>query len=518
MTNNSPSLTQRTAAGMVWLTGVQLARQVLSVISVSVLARRIPAATYGLMGMAVLVTTLLETIRDVGTGTALIRERELTDDMASTAFWLNCGTGIFGTLLVIALAWPASFFFHQPQVATILRFLSVSFLVGALGVVPTAVLSRAMDFRKLAAAQSAGAVCGTSSAIAIALAGGKVSALVGGSLVMSFVTTVVTWFLSPLHVKAVFHTDYARRILSFGLHLTGSHVMNYFSRNADNVLVARYLGSSPLGYYQMGYMLMQFPLYNFTNMLALVTYPALSRFAGDHARFRAAYLRTSRLIALITFPAMVGLGVAAQPFVRVFLGPKWEPVAELLAVFGPLGALQSVAGTLNLVYNTQGRTDLLFRWQIFASICYVASFIFGLRWGIMGVAVCYAVAWVVLMVPMYLIPFRLVGITLSDFFRALWPSMWSTIVMAVVALSSLQVLQRLGVTNPALQLVSAATIGAAVYVSLILWQEAPVVSEVLIAIQGSSNPVARGIARTLSRFAPAPVASNTTVTQGPPNS
>ena len=503
---------------MAWMTGVQVARQVLSVISVSVLARRIPAATYGLVGMAVLVTTLLETIRDVGTGTALIRERELTDDMASTAFWLNCGTGIIVTLLVVALAWPASLFFHQPQVAIILQFLSVSFFFGALGVVPTAVLSRAMDFRKLAAAQSAGAVFGTSSAIAIALAGGKVSALVAASLVMSFVTTVITWFLSPLHVKTVFHTDYARRILSFGLHLTGFHVTNYFSRNADNVLVARYLGSSPLGYYQMAYMLMTLPLQNFSNMIAQVTYPALSRFSNDHARFRAAYLRTSGLIALITFPAMVGLGVTAQPFVRVFLGPKWVPVAELLAVFGPLGALQSVAGTLNLVYNTQGRTDLLFRWQIFGSICYVASFIVGLRWGIMGVAVCYTVVWILLMVPMYMIPFRLVGLTLSDFFRTLWPSAWSTIVMAVVALLWLHVLQRLGVTNPTLQLVSAATIGAVVYVSLVLWQEAPVVSELLIAIQGSPNPVARGIARTLSRFTPAPVASNTTVTQGPPNS
>ena len=517
MTNGSSSLTQRTVAGMVWLTGVQVAKQVLSVISVSVLARRIPAASYGLVGMAVLVTTLLETIRDVGIGSALIREQELTEDMASTAFWLNCGTGVFVMLLVIALAWPASLFFHQPQVAIILRFLSVSFVFGALGVVPTAVLSRAMDFKRLAVAQSAGAICGTSTAIAIALAGGRVSALVAGSLVVSFVTTVVTWFLSPLKVKAVFQVGFARHILSFGVHLTGSHTMNYFSRNADNVLVARYLGSSPLGYYQMGYMLMQFPLYNFTNMLAQVTYPALSRFSGDHVRFRSAYLRTSRLIALITFPVMVGLGVTAQPFVSVFLGPKWTPVAELLAVFGPLGALQSVAGTLNIVYNTQARTDLLFRWQIFASICYVASFIFGLRWGIMGVAVCYTVVWLLLMIPMYMIPFRLVGITLGDFFRSLWPSAWSTIVMAVVALGWLRVLRKLGVTNPLLQLISAAAIGAAVYIGLVLWQEAPVVSDMLNAIEGSSNPVARSIAHVLSRFASARVAQNTTFVQGPPS-
>ena len=96
MTQSNPSLTQRTASGMAWLTSVQAVRQLLSIISVSVLARRIPPAVYGLMGMAALVTLLLETIRDVGTGTALIRERELPDHLASTAFWLNGGTGEIG--------------------------------------------------------------------------------------------------------------------------------------------------------------------------------------------------------------------------------------------------------------------------------------------------------------------------------------------------------------------------------------------------------------------------------------
>src|ERR1019366_2577973 len=409
MTKTNPSLTQRTAAGMAWLTGVQVARQLLSIVSVSILARRIPPSTYGLVGMAVLVTNLLETIRDVGTGAALIRERECPDDLASTAFWLNCATGTVVTMMVIAVSWPAAHFSREPQVARILQFLSVSFFLGALGVVPTAVLSRAMDFRKVAMAQTLGAVCAAATAIAIALAGGKLSALIAASLVMSFATTVAVWVLTPLQVKPVFNLPVfnladARRILSFGLHLTGSQVMNYFSRNADNVLVGRFLGSGPLGYYQMGYMLMTLPLQNFSIMLAQVTYPALARFSEDHERFRAAYLRTSSLVSLATFPVMVGLGITAQPFVRVFLGPKWMPVAALLMVFGPLGALQSLTGTISLVYNTQGRTDLLFRWQIFASICYVTSFVVGLRWGIMGVAVSYTIVWTLLLAPMLVIP------------------------------------------------------------------------------------------------------------------
>ena len=503
MTQTNPSLTQKTAAGMAWLTAVQVGRQLLSIVSVSVLARRIPPVIYGLVGMAVLVTTLLETIRDVGTGTALIREPELPDSLASTAFWLNCGTGIIVTLLVIAFSWPAAYFFHEPQVARILQFLSVSFFFGALGVVPTAVLTRAMDFRRVALSQAVGAVCGTSSAIAIALAGGTVSALIAASLVMSITTTLMVWFLSPLRVKLIFHVAEARRILTFGLHLTGSHVMNYFSRNADNVLVGRFLGSSPLGFYQMGYMLMTLPLQNFSVMIAQVAYPALSKMSGDHARFRAAYLRTASLISLVTFPVMIGLGVTAQPFVRVFLGPKWMPVAGLLMVFGPLGALQSLTSTLNLVFNTQGRTNLLFRWQIFASISYVASFVVGLRWGIMGVAVCYTIVWLLLMVPMLVIPFRLIGLTLTAYLRALWPTAWPTLVMASIATVWLQAIRHLGIQNSLVQLLSTAGLGGAIYVGLILWLKPPVLSDLLHSISGSSSPAVRAFARWFEKFVPA---------------
>src|SRR5664279_778839 len=110
------TLTQRTAAGVAWTSGFQVIKQLLQIVSVSVLARHVPPAAYGLIAMAVLVTGLLETIRDAGTGSALIREREMTDEIASTAFWLNCAIGGMAASLVILGAWPAARFFHEPQI------------------------------------------------------------------------------------------------------------------------------------------------------------------------------------------------------------------------------------------------------------------------------------------------------------------------------------------------------------------------------------------------------------------
>src|ERR1019366_258799 len=143
---NSPgdqrTLTHKTASGVAWISLFQVARQLLQVASVSVLARKVPPSAYGLVAMAVLITNFLETVRDAGTGTALVREREVSDNLAATVFWLTCGLGLIITLIMVMVSWPASRFFHEPMLAAVLQFLSIGFFLSAMSVVPLAMLNR----------------------------------------------------------------------------------------------------------------------------------------------------------------------------------------------------------------------------------------------------------------------------------------------------------------------------------------------------------------------------------------
>jgi PST family polysaccharide transporter len=474
---------------------VQLTRQLLQLISVSILARHIPPLAYGLIAMAALVTNFMETIRDAGIGYALVREHEVSDELVSTVFWLNCVIGGAATLLVIAASWPAARFFHEKLVGSILQFLAISFLLGALSVVPTAMLNRAMEFRKVAAAQTAGAVLGTAVAIAMAINGKGVWSLVAASITTALTTTVIVWIFAPVRIELIFRRHEARRVMHFGINLTGFQVLNYVSRNADNLLVGRFLGSAPLGYYQMGYMLMTYPINNFAAVVSQVVYPALAIIRDDDERFRAAYLRTCRLIGLVIFPLMLGLAITAHPFVRVFLGPRWMSVAALLAIFGPLGAAQSIYTTTGLIYNTKGRTDILFRWSMLASTTYLLSFVLGLRWGILGVAGCYAFAWTLLMVPSFVIPFRLIHLSGIRFLGALWPTIAYSVIMAFVAGAWRLALWHWGVQNSVLELVTTVIVGGATYIALILWRHPPVVDELSAVLRASTHPALRAITR-----------------------
>ena len=161
--------------------------------------------------------------------------------------------------------------------------------------------------------------------------------------------------------------------------------------------------------------------------------------------------------------------------------------------------MQSLYATVGVIYNTQARTDLQFRWMMFASVFYVLSFIVGLRWGILGVATCYAIVWPVLMVPSFLIPFRLIDLSGWAFLRTLWPTVWISIVMTACAAAWRVLLHRVGIVNPFVDLLTTVLVGVLVYVGLVLLEKPPVLSELATVLEGTSYGAARWLGRRLPR-------------------
>ena len=486
---SSSGLGRQVASGTAWSMGFQISRQLLSIVSVAVLARRVPPGAYGLLSMAAIVTNFLDIFRDMGTGNAIVREREVSDRLLSSLFWLNLALGVLLSLGVILLSVPAAIFFHQPGLVRVMQALALVFFINSISVIPNALLNRHMAFRSLAIAQLTGAVLGTAVAIAAAIQGAGVWSLVMGTLVSTLVTTIGLWLACPWRPRFLADRSELRRITSYSLHLSAFNFVNFFSRNADNLIVGRFLGDTALGYYQMAYTLMTYPLSNFCQVIAGVVYPAFSTLQTDDARLRSAFLRVSRMVGLFTIPAMLGLMVVAGPFVRVVLGQKWLPVTGLLLVFAPLGALQSIYGMTGPIYNAKGRTDRLFYWALISSGVYIASFLIGIRWGIQGVAVAYSIAWLLTMIPGFAIPFRLIHLSGKEFLPVMWPEVACGLGMAMVAYIWRLALDRWGIHDAAVHLVSTGVVGCFCYIGLLWWWNPPVIAEIseVLASSGQSR-------------------------------
>src|SRR6185295_15034946 len=148
-----------------------------------------------------------------------------------------------------------------------------------------------------------------------------------------------------------FNWNEAKSVMHFSLNLTAFNVFNYFARNADNFLIGRYLGEQSLGYYDLAYRLMIYPLQGISAVIGRVMFPLYSQLQDDLGRFRNAYLSIAWAIAFVAFPLMLGLMSVAQPLVLTLWGDQWTQVVALLLIFAPLGAIQSVATTVGSIYQ-----------------------------------------------------------------------------------------------------------------------------------------------------------------------
>jgi PST family polysaccharide transporter len=486
---SSESLTRHALVGTSWSVLSNIGRQILSFFSIAVLARLLGPGAYGLMGMASLIIIFLSNFRDLGTAMAVVQRPNVTPRLLSSLFWLNCAFGILLAGVCFGVAPSAAAFFREPRLVPLLRTIALSFCFTTAGAVPGSILVRNMAFDKIAIADFLSAALGYAIAVPCAFRGLGVWSLVIGNLANTAFSSGLYFLLSRWRPAPVFDLGEIRSVTKFSLNLAGFGLVNYFSRNADNVIVGRALGSRDLGYYQMAYNLFLFPIQNITSMVGQVLNPAFSRIQNEDERFRSAYLRGCMLISLITFPVLAGLGVVADPFVRVLLGSKWAPVIPLLQILASVGIFQSVQGTVGQIYIAKGRTDRMFRVGLYAAILWVLSFLIGVRWGTRGVATAYALTYLVFVLyPAFRVPLSLIGLTVSEFLKRLWPQIAITAGMVIVTIAWMAALSKAGVTNSLAQLVSTSLIGAAAYVLLLLIFRPRVIGYLEDMIEVSSIP------------------------------
>jgi PST family polysaccharide transporter len=498
----SGGLSQRAAAGVAWSTMSTAGKQLLSIASVATVARLLGPGAYGIMAMANLVIAFVVNFRDLGTGTAIIQRPTISERLLSSLFWVNCGLGIMLAVGVIAASPFTARFFGHAELVAILCTISVSLWLSSVGVVPNSLLIREMRFKAIAVVELGSALVAYGVALGCAYSGFGVWSLVYANIANVLTSTVGYWAVSHWRPRADFSREEIRSVTGFSLHLSGFGLVNYVSRNADNVIVGRLLGAAPLGNYQVAYNLMLTPLQNISSVIAQVTLPGFAQIQNDDQRFRSAYLRSSSIISLITFPVMAGMGIVADPLIRAILGQKWLGAIPIFQILAPVGFVQSVQTLVGSIYIAKARTDWMFRFGVYNCVVVVIAFLVGVRFGTVGVALAYAIAYFGFIVyPGFRIPFRLIGLAISDFVKALLPQAALSAAMAGICWAWLNGLYAMTVSNVWVRLLSSSAVGAIVYVLGMAILRPRALQYAVEVFSESSNPLAVRTVPMLRRIA-----------------
>lgn len=306
-------------AGAVTL-GSQAAQFVLQTASTAVLARLLVPSDFGLIAMAVAVTAFAQVFKDVGLSTATIQRSELTHGQVSIMFWLNTLVGLILTLMVSGIAPFLVWFYRKPELLWVTIGLSTSFFINSLGIQHSALLKREMRFRALAITQVGGMAVGVVAAILAAMAGWGYWALLVKVVVNATASVVLLWGCSKWRPSWPARATGTRSLFRFGANVTGFNVVNYFSRNLDNILIGRVWGAEALGLYSRAYALLMLPINNLRNPLNAVAFPTLSRLVADTDRFRRFFSKYISILAFASMPGVALLFICSDNIILVLLG------------------------------------------------------------------------------------------------------------------------------------------------------------------------------------------------------
>lgn len=381
------SLTHQTVVGLLWTLYGKGAYAVLQLVVVGVLARFVSPADFGVVGAALIVIGVSTMFSRLGLGPALVQRPELEQRHIDTAFTASVALGLGLGGLVLLAAPLAADFFRIPSVAPVLRALSVVFPLQGLAAVAGSLLLRELRFRYMANVDviSYGLGYGVVG-IGSALLGLGVWALVLGQITHNVIKTTILVLGHPPRLRSPGDRAAFRELMYFGGGFTLAKVANQLAQQGDYLVVGRFLGPAPLGYYGRAYNLMSAPASGFGTILDSVLFPMMARVQTDEKRLATAYRRGVALIALIVLPASAALVLLAPETIHVVLGARWAPA---IVPFEILAAGMLFRTSSKMADSLTRATGAVFRraWrQVAYAVMVLGGAWMGQHWGIAGVA------------------------------------------------------------------------------------------------------------------------------------
>ena len=403
-------------SGIVWSSFSQVGKQGITLLTTIAISRALRPEDFGLLALVMVGIRFAGILAEFGFSKALIQRKEISEDHRSSVFWANVLLGCFFMGAMALLSSSIAKFFEQPELKPLIILAAVNLIISPLCSVHRALLRRDLAFKTVGLVDLLGVLITGVSGVAFVYSGLGVSSLIlmeicGNLAVLVGCVCAYRWW-----PKKWINWTALSDLMNFGLNLLGSNVINYWIRNLDNLLIGKFIGDYQLGLYSRAYGLMLIPVIQISGVIGSVMFPSLSRLGDDLEKIRSVYLRATAAIFLVTAPMMLGVVAVADTAIPTLLGGQWQELVPIVRVLCPLGAVQSILSTVGWIYLSQGRTDLLLKWNLFTSPITMSSFVVGIYFGdALSVAIAYAVTYgIILGIPMFAIPARLIDLGWSD--------------------------------------------------------------------------------------------------------
>lgn len=342
---DNESLGKKTIGGFIWRLLQNAGTQIVSFLVSIFLARLLVPEDYGLIAIINVFINIANVFIQTGFSSAVVQKKELSEIDKSTMFFSSTVLGIVLYALLYIAAPYIALFYKEQVLTNMLRIQSLAILVGSVGSVHQALVTREMKFKKSFVASLIAVTAQGVVGLLLAFHGYGAWSLIYSNLVSVVISTLVLFVICGWMPKLQFSWNSLKAMLGFSIKMLGSALINSVFQNIRSLIIGRQYSSEDLAYYSKGNQFPQLIMMQVDGAMTTVLFSTLSRTQDNWEHGLRALRRAMKMSLYVCAPLMAGMFAVAEPMTVFLLTEKWLPAARyvqagcVICLFWPLSAL-----------------------------------------------------------------------------------------------------------------------------------------------------------------------------------
>ncbi|MFO7669629.1 MAG: oligosaccharide flippase family protein [Bacteroidales bacterium] len=387
------------------LGGYSYSNQIIKFLATIVLSRLLLPEEYGFIALITVFTGFISQFSDAGLSFIVIRS-DYKERFYQMMHYLSFIIGILLFLILLLLAYPITLFYKDSALLMPTIVLGANFVLQSLTIVPYGILQKKLDFNGLGLIDFLSSIFEILMMILLAFLGFSYWSLVIPTVLGTIARIFMYYSKTGLKfqiLKRKYLVVGFRKARSIIGNLTGFNLVNYWSRNMDNLVIGRVYGADSLGIYNRAYRLLSMVTGIITSLFGKVLYPSLKDLSNKGGDVKKEYFNLLGVISLANFPIAVVLIFFSEPLVRILWSETWIKVAQLLPYVGILILTQTLNSTSGNIYILYNKENMLFRVGIPTSLAVIGAILWGAFYSYVHVLLFYTITIVCFDIPVNLV-------------------------------------------------------------------------------------------------------------------
>lgn len=331
----------------------------LNLVSFTLLARLLTPQQIGLYSVVLAIISVTQMIRDFGLVNFIIQKKELSDDHVSSAWAMSLILG--GSLFaLIQLCAPLiGSFYNDTEITTIVRVVTLSFLLLPFNSVCLAMLRREMQFPWIMRINLTAAIASTAATLFLAWLGWGALSLAIGSFVTNLVVSFGVWLTGIAKRLRRPNLMHWREILHFGGPLTVSSIITSMAMDINDLAVGKILDFRSVALVSRAQGLMNLFHRDFMNAVRSVAYPAYAQANRNGGALEEKFRSSLAAVTAIAWPFYGFAALFSAEVLRLMFGPQWDASAPLVPLFCAAGAFSALISLTQPLMLAAGNAKLV---------------------------------------------------------------------------------------------------------------------------------------------------------------